>query len=455
MADSIPNNDLNKASNDLECGICHQTYTKPKILECLHSYCEKCIDDCKIENENYCPVCKLPATKIQVGSASMICNVCGYRNPEQLYQPMLFTFPCATPITRQWYSYSCYHHVCANCYFTDIKYQCIECESNQQIPKEGVSALPTNFAIQKKLEIKRREKLTPSCQDCDKDEAISYCEECHLDLCSECTKYHKRSQRFSRHQLKDIKVASIERYFLDSRLCHQHHENLKYYCENCKVSVCNDCQLSSCHRGHQISLMSEVQQRIKNELSSNLEEAESVKTILNDYVKCGKDFCQEIEKENEKSIELVKEIFEEVREVFKKREEELIQQIHSESNKASFDKFCGSVDHLKALLSYIKSVGETNNAEINATLSAQVKCQLTKLGSTSILSMHSQGYKSPTPVQVNLHGNQQYLLNQGTQLTSASYGNKDISFNICKRIRTKATNCKKNIETLGRNFQVL
>lgn len=387
MADSIPNNVINEASNDLECGICHQVYMKPKILECLHSYCEKCIDDGKKETQSTivnCPKCRLSTTKI---------------------------------------------------------------------PEKGASALPTNFAIQKKLEIKKKEKLSHPCQDCDQDPAVSYCEECQLDLCSECTKYHKRSQRFSRHQLHNIKDAPIERYFLDNRLCHTHNEYLKYYCEECKVSVCNDCQLSSRHRGHQISLLSEVQKRIKNELSSILEEGESVKTILDGYVECGKSFCQEIKKENEKSIELLNEIFEEVREVLKERQEECIQKIHSESNKASFDKFCGSVDHLKALLRYIKSVGETNNVEINNTLAAQVKCQLTKLGSKNILSAHLQGFKSPTPVQANLGGNWQYLSNQGTQLHARF--NQDLSFNLCKRIRTKATNCKENIKKFGRDFQVL
>ena len=125
-------------------------------------------------------------------------------------------------------------------------------------------------------------------------------------MCSECEKYHKRSQRYSRHQVVNIKDASKER--LDSsanRYCQQHDELLKYYCENCKINVCNDCQLSKSHQGHKISLSSEVQKSVKDSLALKITEAEKVKTILDGHVECGKKFKKEIEDEDEKSIKLV------------------------------------------------------------------------------------------------------------------------------------------------------
>ena len=64
-----------KISKDhLECCICQERYKQPKILECLHSFCEQCLE--KYYRSKYrdaptipCPVCRketvLPETRIQ------------------------------------------------------------------------------------------------------------------------------------------------------------------------------------------------------------------------------------------------------------------------------------------------------------------------------------------------------------------------------------------------------
>jgi len=39
----------------LSCGICLSRYTNPKVLPCLHTFCEQCLN-------NYIPVCSLSVT---------------------------------------------------------------------------------------------------------------------------------------------------------------------------------------------------------------------------------------------------------------------------------------------------------------------------------------------------------------------------------------------------------
>ena len=35
--------DLNSIEDNLFCPICYEVYKKPKLLRCLHSFCEKCV----------------------------------------------------------------------------------------------------------------------------------------------------------------------------------------------------------------------------------------------------------------------------------------------------------------------------------------------------------------------------------------------------------------------------
>ena len=52
--------------NITECSICIQTFTKPKILPCIHTYCLKCLDGwTKTQSQGRqisCPLCRKPFT---------------------------------------------------------------------------------------------------------------------------------------------------------------------------------------------------------------------------------------------------------------------------------------------------------------------------------------------------------------------------------------------------------
>ncbi|XP_078614324.1 uncharacterized protein LOC144883603 [Branchiostoma floridae x Branchiostoma japonicum] len=54
---------LNRLSEDfLECQICLQPYRRPKVLSCLHSFCQKCLEEFlkkqKVKTELDCPTCR-------------------------------------------------------------------------------------------------------------------------------------------------------------------------------------------------------------------------------------------------------------------------------------------------------------------------------------------------------------------------------------------------------------
>ena len=65
---------LDKISQHFQCDICQDRYKQPKILDCVHSFCQKCLEDYytsryKDAPKIPCPVCRqetvLPDTRIQ------------------------------------------------------------------------------------------------------------------------------------------------------------------------------------------------------------------------------------------------------------------------------------------------------------------------------------------------------------------------------------------------------
>ena len=65
-SDPDPGTMSSKTSSSATCGLCSQLYTDPRVLQCLHTFCSKCLT--KISGEQTsrtslkCPTCKKPTT---------------------------------------------------------------------------------------------------------------------------------------------------------------------------------------------------------------------------------------------------------------------------------------------------------------------------------------------------------------------------------------------------------
>ena len=119
----------------ITCPVCTNAYSTPKVLPCMHSFCEECLKDCLNESD------------IGPGQ-SFLCPIC--------------------------------------------KYQCVN-------PKRGVGAFPSNvfietlfeFANRKASPAKAKEPPKPICEGCEDDiYAIKKCVECDDWLCPECVRMH-------------------------------------------------------------------------------------------------------------------------------------------------------------------------------------------------------------------------------------------------------------------------
>ncbi|XP_071809158.1 E3 ubiquitin-protein ligase TRIM56-like [Asterias amurensis] len=182
---------LEKIRKDyLECSICHEEYTEPKLLDCLHSFCKHCL--LEYQTTNYkdakmliCPLCRketqLPETGVEdfksnfiltglagqleqvslSANSKLVCKLCKEKN-EATY------FCCDCPMI-----------ICANC-----------AELHQKIPSLLFHTVVTfKDFVDGKIEQKgrRRTKRHPECQTHEGEVMRFYCTTCDVMICRDCT----------------------------------------------------------------------------------------------------------------------------------------------------------------------------------------------------------------------------------------------------------------------------
>ena len=187
----------------ITCPVCTNAYSSPKILPCMHSFCEKCLAD------------SLNDSEIKNGQA-FLCPIC--------------------------------------------QYQCF-------VPNRGVASFPTNvfietlfeFAQRKASPAKVKEPPKPTCEGCEDDRiyATMKCMECDDWLCGECVRMHRKVKLTRGHHLADVEEVQAGAY--DEMLkdnfeplqCIKHEEPLKLYCteSSCQKPICTVCKSTS-HDGH-------------------------------------------------------------------------------------------------------------------------------------------------------------------------------------------------------------
>ena len=184
---------LHNLHEEVSCSVCMTTFTEPKQLPCLHSFCLHCLQ------------------RIQQTS--------GIRE----------------------------------------SISCPECRQNFRIPDGDLNALPTNFRLNSLLDVLAIKECNTSgvkCGNCDKRTGESYyCFQCCSFWCDDCISLHNGVRANKEHHalaLKDFQDEDFENILKRPAFCQQKHhekEELKIFCNLCKVAVCNICALTD-HEGH-------------------------------------------------------------------------------------------------------------------------------------------------------------------------------------------------------------
>ncbi|XP_059145685.1 E3 ubiquitin-protein ligase TRIM56-like isoform X2 [Physella acuta] len=194
----------------LTCKICLEGFKSPKCLDCLHTFCEQCIDN-------------------------HVLNECTYKK------------------------YSDYR-----------EFTCPLCRKRTQLPIGGVKKLPDNFLVSSLGEVVARQKPSkfPFCDICKlvnrkHREATSKCIDCNKLLCKQCVDMHKETKVTQNHSLFDVEIEKdIE--------CKEHQDEVvRFYCEPCQTCICVLCTFNE-HKDHEITQFNEAVSKYKENIQDLL-----------------------------------------------------------------------------------------------------------------------------------------------------------------------------------------
>ena len=185
---------LDNLHDEVSCSVCMCTFTDPKQLPCLHSFCLHCLNGIQrtsgVRGKITCPECR---RQFQIS---------GSGNPSEL--PTNFRINSLLDV----------------------------------------------------LAIKECSTANVKCGNCDKRSSqTSYCFQCCSFWCEKCILGHDIMRANNEHRtlaLKDFQDQDIKAVLERPAFCQKkHHENkeLELFCKNCKVAICNTCTVTL-HEGH-------------------------------------------------------------------------------------------------------------------------------------------------------------------------------------------------------------
>ena len=206
---------LQKLSDQLTCPICLDDYTNPRVLPCLHVFCEHCLGRLVLRDaENLiatCPNCRRETRLPQEGVAGL---------PPAFYINHLFE---------------------------------------------------VRDTLQKVVDPNK-----PRCEKCKDGDAKGYCRDCGKFVCEACITMHKKWEEFTEHEIATLgqieaDVAQLVPPKKIAMTCPKHPSKKgKTYCETCNELICRDCTVKA-HRDHQFDLVGDCFPKHRDAIIASLQ----------------------------------------------------------------------------------------------------------------------------------------------------------------------------------------
>lgn len=203
----------------------------------------------------------------------------------------------------------------------------------------GVASLHNDYVLTNILDLNAVEPCSIACTSCkSKDNAMSRCNDCANFLCASCDNAHKYMRCFENHKvvLLDELRKSTEKVAIHKPLFCQIHssENLKYYCFNCQVPVCNDCLIAN-HKGaeHHYELIADAEKRMRGEIEKLLLSAKAKVDYCDGAVGNLSNSLTELQSQHDSAREQIEDNYESFKQILERcRENALkdLEKLHSE-----------------------------------------------------------------------------------------------------------------------------
>src|SRR6218665_1465710 len=249
---TVKNTTLTQLTEMTECCICLKTFTDPRMLPCIHTFCLQCLNDLADMSN------KKPGDEI----------------------------PC--PV----------------------------CRKEFKIPNDGINVIQKNFFMTSLIEALKHAKMESlTCDMCKANtevdaanlpEASVRCLLCQENLCECCLKLHQTFKLMRNHKIAKIgQNIQVEEVVMNLQTmdCYIHRGKvLDYYCTKCKKVVCVSCFVES-HRTHDCKDVNTVEGKFRKMIRSS---ADKISTLAGELLakkeksKGKEDFLTRIaERENE------------------------------------------------------------------------------------------------------------------------------------------------------------
>ena len=141
---------------------------------------------------------------------------------------------------------NCKHVFCFSCLEKKIKngiFQCLLCDSLNQI--NNLESLPKDDLIRLTLDTLKLEHFSVNCQECERNEAKLFCENCTSSLCEGCSSKIHRLNINKNHTFSEIKKENFG-------YCKTHqNKEIEMICKTCNSLLCLKCSVLE-HKTHDL-----------------------------------------------------------------------------------------------------------------------------------------------------------------------------------------------------------
>ena len=311
---------------ELTCAVCLARYKHPKVLPCLHTYCQNCLESLSgATSKLTCPQCK-EVHEVPSGGVSSFKTYFTINNLIELL----------------------HIHEVSSCNGESGK--TIQCESGL-----------------------------------DEHAAVARCLSCSEYLCESCYGIHRRLKATRDHNMitlekiknsdKKLGVQSIQR----KQYCEEHDDEvLKLFCKTCNKVICRDCALVK-HREHDYSFIREVHRETRNQLELLLKKVEEKESEFQGHKK----HVEGLQRSNEDTLNSclkdVNEMCDKLIEVIESRRAYLVAKLHSkheaeeEQNKGEMNSIDLSLVRLSDSIRFTRKLLDDGNDIELMTVGMQAK----------------------------------------------------------------------------------
>ena len=262
---------LRKLEDQLTCGICLDSYTEPKLLQCFHVFCKQCLEQLVVRDRQglslQCPSCRrstlLPPTSVSGLQTAFYLN--------------------------------------------------------------------NLFEVRDAIE-KVKEPQKTRCEKCKKRVATSFCRNCGQFICTRCTETHQEWEEFLSHEVITLDqlegdVAQLVPPKKKVMFCSKHStKELDLYCETCEELICRDCTVRI-HRDHQYDLVTDAFHKHKDVLATSLQPVEQQLDTVTKSLQQLDTQCQQITDQRETLVGNIHKTIRQLHEALEVRKTELIGQL--------------------------------------------------------------------------------------------------------------------------------